>query len=213
MSEFREDLLASSVDKKRVIKTLLLVGLFITLFAFSTVLLSLLWGGLRLPPSDQLSEAEWEDAELINIPLTINFSDFQDLFDNLTLNPDQLQDALDALQDMFDGNIDDLDLSDFGAALLGLAASNIEVFRIYNDENFDINIVDFYDTLWKYECFDEYNGSGWQSTAGKQNYNYYTYSDYYTHPPLEDILKVQMPLSPSTGQNSMELKAQQSQEQ
>jgi hypothetical protein len=203
MSEFREDLLASSVDKKRVIKTLLLVGLFITLFAFSTVLLSLLWGGLRLPPSDQLSEAEWEDAELINIPLTINFSDFQDLFDNLTLNPDQLQDALDALQDMFDGNIDDLDLSDFGAALLGLAASNIEVFRIYNDENFDINIVDFYDTLWKYECFDEYNGSGWQSTAGKQNYNYYTYSDYFTHPPLEDILKVQMPLSPSAGQNSM----------
>lgn len=203
MSEFREDLLASSVDKKRVIKTLLLVGLFITLFAFSTVLLSLLWGGLRLPPNDQLSEAEWEDAELIDIPLTINFSDFQDLFDNFTLNPDQIQDALDALQDMFDGNIDDLDLSDFGAALLGLAASNIEVFRIYNDENFDINILDFFATLWKYECFDEYNGSGWQSTAGKQNYNYYSYSDYYAHPPLEDILKVQMSLSPSAGQNSM----------
>jgi hypothetical protein len=203
MSEFREDLLVSSVDKKRVIKTLLLVGLFITLFAFSTVLLSLLWGGLRLPPNDQLSEAEWEDAELIDIPFTINFSDFQDLFDNFSLNPDQLQDALDALQDMFDGNIDDLDLSDFAAALLGLAASNIEVFRIYNDENFDINLFDFFDTLWKYECFDEYNGSGWQSTAGTQNYNYYSYSDYYDNPPLEDILKVQMPLTPSAGQSSM----------
>lgn len=203
MSEFREDLLASSVDKKRVIKTILLVGALITLFAFSTVIFSLIWGSLRIPPNDQFSQAEWEDAELIDIPLTINFSDFQDLFDNLTLDPDQIEDALDALQDMFDGNIDDLDLSDFAAALLGLAASNIEVFRIYNDEDFDFNLSDFFDTLWKYECFDEYNGSGWLSTAGKQIHNFYTYADYFSNPPLEDILKVQMPLSPSAGQNSM----------
>ena len=203
MSEFREDLLVSSVDKKRVIKTILLIGLLISLFAFSTVLFSLIWGGLRTSPNDQLSEAEWEDADLIDIPLTINFSDFQDLLDNLTLNPDQIQDAIDALQDMFDGDIDDLDLSDFAAALLGAAASNIEVFRIYNDENFDINIIDYFDTLWKYECFDEYNGSGWRSTAGKQLHNYYTYTDYFNNPPLEDILKVQMPLTPSAGQNSM----------
>ncbi|TFF89880.1 MAG: transglutaminase domain-containing protein, partial [Promethearchaeota archaeon] len=203
MSEFREDLLVSSVNKKRVIKTILLVGLLITLFAFSTVLFSLIWGGLRTPPNDQLSEAEWEDVELIDIPLTVNFSDFQDLFDNFSLDPDQIEDALDALEDMFDGDIDDLDLSDFASALLGLAASNIEVFRIYNDENFDILLADFYNTLWKYECFDHYNGSGWESTAGKQLYNYYTYADYFNNPPLEDILKVQMPLTPSSGQNSM----------
>ena len=203
MSEFRDDLLASSVNIKRVIKTILLVGLLITLFAFSTVLFSLLWGGLRVPPNDQLSEAEWEDAELIDIPLTINITDLFDLFDNITLNPDQIQDALDALQDMFDGNIDNLDLSDFAAALLGLAASNVEVFRVYNDENYDINIADFFDTLWKYECFDVYNGSGWKSTAGTQPLNYFTYADYFSNPPFEDILKVQMPLTPSTGQNSM----------
>ncbi|MEJ2293803.1 MAG: transglutaminase-like domain-containing protein [Candidatus Lokiarchaeota archaeon] len=203
MSEFRDDLLVSSTDKKRVIKTILLVGLLITLFAFSTVLFSLLWGGLRVSPNDQLSKAEREDAELINIPLTVNISDLSDLLDNITLNPDQIQDALDALQNMFDGNIDDLDLSDFATALLGLAASNVEAFRIYNDENFDINVADFFDTLWKYECFDEYNGTGWKSTAGSQPFNYYTYADYYSNPPLEDILKVQMPLTPSTGQNSM----------
>jgi len=203
MSEFREDLLVSSIDKKRVIKTILLVALLISLFAFSSVLFSLLWGSQRLYSSDQLSEAEWEDVELIDIPLTINISDLQDLFDNLTLNPDQIEDALDAIEDMFDGDIDDMDLGDYAAATLGLAASNVEVFRIYNNENFDFNLADFYDSLWKYECFDIYNGSGWQSTAGKQPYPFYNYTDYYENPPFEDILKVQMPLTPSAGKNSM----------
>ncbi len=196
MSEFREDLLISPINKKRVIGIFLVTILLISLFAFSVLLYSLLFGSQRPFPSDQLSEAEYEEGNPVFIPIPFNWSD---IFDNLNLSQDQLQDLLDSLQDMFDGDIDDLDLGNFSQSILGLLASEIEVFRVfyYSDFNAMTN------KLWKYECFDEYTGDGWHSTASTQNYNFYSYNDWLTYHSDKDLLKIKMPLTPTLGINSM----------
>ncbi len=64
MSEFREDLLATPINKKRVIKIILTAGLLVAAFAFSTVFFSMLWDSQRPPPSDQLDDAIYEDVTL-----------------------------------------------------------------------------------------------------------------------------------------------------
>ena len=193
MSEFREDLLISTINKKRVIGVILVAVILISIFAFSSLLFSLIWGSQRPSPSDRLSEAERETVILDLPPFPYNLSDFQNQFPNLTL--DQLQD----LFDMFDGDVDDLNLTSFSQSILPLLASEIEVFRIY--DYYDFN--DLSDNLWRYECFDEYVGDGWQSTAITQDYNFYPYSDYFTYYWWLQKVRIQMPLTPSFGLNSM----------
>ncbi|MFX1527829.1 MAG: transglutaminase-like domain-containing protein [Promethearchaeota archaeon] len=196
MSEFREDLLISPINKKRIIGIFLVSILLISLFAFSVLFYSFLFESQRPFPSDQLSEAEWEDADLTLPPSPYNFSgdDFNDL--NLTL--DQLQDLLDTIQDMFDGDIDDFDQVNFSQSQLALLASEAEVFRLYEYDFFD----DMTNKLWKYECFDEYTGDGWHSTAATQLSDFYPYSNYSYYHWDKDLFRIRMPLSPTIGVNS-----------
>jgi len=196
MSEFREDLLISPINKKRVIGIFLVTILLISLFAFSVLLYSFIFGSQRPFPSDQLSEAEYEEGNPVFIPIPFNWSD---IFDNLNLSQDQLQDLLDSLQDMFDGDIDDLDLGNFSQSILSLLGSEIEVFRVFYYS--DINAMT--NKLWKYESFDEYTGDGWHSTASTQNHNFYLYNDWLTYHSDKDLLKIKMPLTPTMGINSM----------
>ncbi|MHA1498241.1 MAG: transglutaminase domain-containing protein [Promethearchaeota archaeon] len=196
MSEFREDLLVSSIDKKRVVKIIVVAVLLITAFAFSIILSSIIFDRQRPYPSDQLSEAEEETGITLTLPpFPYNLSDFQDM--NLT--QDQLDSLLDALQDMFDGDIDDLDLGNFSQSQLALMASEIEVFRVFNYADFN----SMSNKLWKYECFDDYTGDGWQSTAASQIYDFYTYGDHATYHWDKEILRIKTPLTPSIGINSM----------
>jgi hypothetical protein len=195
MSEFREDLLISPINKKRVIGIILVAILLMSAFAFSSFLFSLLWGGQRPFPSDKLSDAEDEDVILVLPPFPYNFSDFQ----NMNLTTDQLSDLLDMLQNMFDGNVDDLDLSDYAQGLAALMASEIEVFRVYDYNDFN----NMSNNLWRYECFDEYLGDSWQSTAISQIDSFYPYMNYSIYHSDKDIYRIQMPLSPSFGINSM----------
>ncbi|MHA1195543.1 MAG: transglutaminase domain-containing protein [Promethearchaeota archaeon] len=195
MSEFREELLLSTVDKKRVISIIIVAILLIAMFAFSSSLFSVLWGSQRPSPNDKLSEAEYEETKLVQIPFPYNFSDFL----NLNLTQDQLNDLLDALQDMFDGNIDNLDLGNFSEALLALMGSEIEVFRVYEYDD----LSNMSKNLWKFECFDQYTGDGWESTAATQIYPFYPYNDYLSKHSDSDLIKIKMPISPNSGQNSM----------
>ncbi|NVM45505.1 MAG: transglutaminase domain-containing protein [Candidatus Lokiarchaeota archaeon] len=199
MSEFREDLLATPINKKRVIKIILTAVLLTAAFAFSTVFFNLLWDNQRPPPSDQLSEAEDEDVILILPPFPYNLSDFQDMFSDQNLTLDQLSDLLDALQEMFDGDIDDLDLSNYSQALAGLMGSEVEVFRLYDYDDFN----EMQTKLWKYESFDEYTGDGWHSSAAKQIFDFYSYMNYFISHSDKDLLSLKMLLTPSVGMNSM----------
>jgi len=199
MSEFREDLLVTAINKKRVIKIILTAVLLVFAFAFSTVFFSFLWNTIRPPPSEELAKADEEEGIPTQIPFPYNISDFQDLLSDLNLTPDQLSDIIDALSDMFDGDIDGLDLSDYGAALAALMFSEVEVFRIFDYDDYNEILTKF----WKYESFDEYTGDAWNSSAATAPFSNYTYDEYYDNPPLEDILKIQIPLTPSAGPNSM----------
>jgi len=147
MSEFREDLLVTTINKKRLIKIILIAILLVTSFAFSVFLFSLLWGSQRPLPSDRLSEAEDEDVLLILPPFPYNMSDFQDQFSDLNLTQEQLEDLLDAIQDMFDGDIDNLDLGNYSQTLAALMFSEVEVFRLYDYDDFN----EMTTKLWKYE--------------------------------------------------------------
>ena len=199
MSEFREDLLVTAINKKRVIKIILTAVLLILAFAFSVVFFSFLWNTLRPPPSDELAKAKEEEGIPTQIPFPYNMSDFQDLFSDLDLTPDQLSDVLDALEDMFDGDIDDLDLSDYAQALAALMFSEVEVFRIFDYDDYNEILTKF----WKYESFDEYTGDGWHSSAASAPYSYYRYGDYFSQHWDKDLLSLKIPLTPNIGINSM----------
>jgi len=198
MSEFREDLLITPINKKRIIGIFLVTILLISLFAFSVLFYSFLFESQRPYPSDKLSEAEWEDADLTLPPSPYNISDFEDLFSDLNLTLEQLQDLIDTIQDMFDGDIDDFDQVNFSQSQLALLASDAEVFRLYEYDFFD-NMTN---KLWKYECFDEYTGDGWHSTAATQLSDFYPYSNYSAYHWDKDLFRIRMPLSPSVGGNS-----------
>ena len=79
MSEFREDLLVTAISIMQVVKIILVASLLITAFAFSIFFFSLLWGGPRPNPSDQLSKAEDEDAILIYFPTIFEIGDLPDI--------------------------------------------------------------------------------------------------------------------------------------
>jgi len=193
------DLLVTAINKKRVIKIILTAVLLVFTFAFSTIFFSFLWNTLRPLPSSELAEADEEEGIPTQIPFPYNISDFQDLFSDLNLTTDQLSDLLDALADMFDGDIDDLDLGDYGAALAALMFSEVEVFRIYDYDDYNEILTKF----WKYESFDEYTGDGWHSSAATVPYSYYTYGDYSSQHWDKDLLSLKIPLTPSIGINSM----------
>jgi len=197
MSEFRDDLLVTTVNKKRVIGVIIIAGILVSLFAFSSFLFSLIWGGQRPNPSDRLSEAEYEDVVLILPPFPYNLSDFQNQFPNISL--DQLQDLL----DMFDGDIDDLDLSNFSQTILPLLGSEVEVFRVYDYD--DLNEIS--KNLWRYECFDEFTGDGWHSTANTEIFDFYSFLNYSMYHWDSDLFRLKIPLSPTIGINSMVIPA------
>lgn len=195
MSEFREDLLATSIDKKRIIKIIIVACLLIGAFAFSMTMFNFLSGSQRPLPNDKFEDAVEEDVILMMPPFPYNLSDFQ--FPNMTT--DQLSDLLDALQDMFDGNIDNLDLGNYSQALAALMASETEVFRVYDYNDFN----EMNTKLWRYESFDEYNGESWASTASSQIIDFYSLTDKAIYHPSEDLLTLKIPLTSEVGMNSM----------
>ncbi|MFX1498661.1 MAG: transglutaminase domain-containing protein [Promethearchaeota archaeon] len=91
-----------------------------------------------------------------------------------------------------------MDLGNFSQSQLALLASEVEVFRVY-EYNF---FTDMTNKLWKYECFDEYSGDGWHSTAATQLSDFYSYSNYSAYHSDKDLLRIRMPLSPRIGVNS-----------
>jgi len=186
MSEIREKLLGSSALRSRAIKVVSLSIILISAFAFSTAFISLLLGSQRNTPNSQLEDAEEEDAQLIAPPFPWNISELLELFKDYDLTQDQIE----ALMDMFDGDIDNLDLADFADSMLALMFSEIELFRVYNYSNF----IDMSDLLWKYECFDEYTGDGWESnSAAPSSYVNPSMSDYITdYWPETELLMIKM---------------------
>jgi len=200
MPDLRDELLGGGINKKRIIGVALVAMLLISIFAFSTVLISFLFGTNRPNPNKEKGETEWEDADLVdNYPFDEDF--WQDLLDQV----DDPASLLDLLSEMFDGDIDDLDLGNFSQGLLDLlysGAGEIEVFRVYDYLSFN----NMSDVLWKYECFDEYTGEGWTSNAVSNLYDLYSYGDYLANYfPDPELLKLKMPLSPNIGANSMVL--------
>ncbi len=202
MSDLREELLGAGINKKRVIGVILVALLLVSVFAFSTFFISLLFGTRRLNPNREKAGEDFEDAELTKPPFPFDEDFLMDLFNDLS--PEEQQEILDMLKEMMDSSIDDLDLSDFSAALLALLASQgaqREVFRVY-DYDFFTNMTT---KLWRYECFDEFTGDEWQSTAATSLYDFFAYSDYFSPPynGMYDIIQLKMPLSPIIGPNSM----------
>ncbi len=198
MSEIQRDLLKSTFSQKRIIGVVIIAGLLIAMFAFSTALINLLLGTEKLTPNNQLAEAEFEDVELMLPPFPFNISWFMDLFSDLNLTEEEMADLLDTLFDMFDGEIDELNLSDYAMAIAALLLSEEEVFRIYDFRS----LSEISERLWRYECFDEYTGDSWKSSAIKDVYSFYSYGDYNDYHPDSDMLRIKMPLTPSQGVNS-----------
>jgi hypothetical protein len=203
MSELREELLDTGINKKRVLGVILVAVLLISAFAFSTFFISLLFGSQRLNPNKKKEDTDYEPAELIAAPYPFDEDFWQDLLDQI--DPADIPNLLDMLSEMFDGDIDDLDLGNFSQGLLDLlysGAGEMEVFRVYNYLNF----ANMSDVLWKYESFDQYTGDGWHSTAGSDIYSFFTYGEYFSrYSPDPELLKIKMPLSPNIGINSMVL--------
>ncbi|MHA1292243.1 MAG: transglutaminase domain-containing protein [Promethearchaeota archaeon] len=190
--DLEQELLYSGISKKRVLATIIIAGILISIFAFQTYLFSLILGTTKLNPNQQLEGTDEEDATLKMPPFPFNL-------DDLDIDPEDLE----ALADMFDGNIDDIDLSNYGYLLAALLGSEVEVFRVYDYDNFN----NMSRILWRYECFDEFTGDSWQSTATKRLESFYTYTDYYDKHSSKDLMTIEMQLQPEIGTNSMVIPA------
>ena len=203
MSVIGEDILGKKINKKRVLGIVIIAILLISMFAFSTVLLNLLFGTQRHDFNDSIFDKEEEVAP----PLTPYFP-WED-FNFSDIPPEDLEDLLDMLSDLLDGDSDDLDLSQFSEGLMALlasAAAEMEVFRVYNYSDF--NKMD--SKLWKYECYDQYTGTDWSTSVPMQIDDFYTFDNYTyyssTYPGGLDLLKLKMPLSPNASEkNSLAL--------
>jgi hypothetical protein len=231
MSELHEDLLAPRITKKRIIAVLLVTGFLISFFAFSVYLTSFLFGTQRIDPSERVEDAEFDEYLLVLPPLP---DDFKDLLDDLDLDDldindlddlkdlgidvddisqedlDELaqlvdeEDIADFLEEMNDGDIDNFDLTEAGLLIAALLFSDVEVFRVYK---YGDSIEDREDILWRYECFDQFNGDGWESTVPKSTmpeYDFPTLNDYFDiYRPLgyDDIMLKRI-LSTNPGTNS-----------
>ena len=214
MSELREEILGAGINKKRIIGIALVAIILIAMFAFSVTVFSYLFGSERPDPSREKATTPYEDALLIKPPFPFDADFLQSLLDQFNMSLlDQLnidnQTLINMLSDLLDGDISDLDLGDFSdgsilplLALLGLAgAGDIEIFRVYNYDALE----NMRDVLWKFECFDEYTGDGWHSTANTDIYDFYGYGDYYSNfAPDPELLKIKKPVpTPEIGINSM----------
>jgi hypothetical protein len=201
MSDIRDELLGSSINKKRILGVILVALLLVSVFAFSTFFFSFLFGTLRPNPNERKADTEYEYADPTPPPYPFDEDFWQDLLDQV--DPEDIPELLDMLEEMFDGDIDDLDLGNFSQGLLDLlysGAGEMEVFRVYDYLSF----TNMSDVLWKYECFDQYTGTGWESTAGSDPYNFYAYGDYYSNYfPDPELLTLKMPISPNIGPNNM----------
>lgn len=200
MSTIREELLGTEVNKKRVMGVIVVALLLVSVFAFSTFFISYIFGTLRLDPNDEKAKAEYEDALLIKPPFPFDDDFFQDFLDDLS--QEEFDNLMDILEEMMDGSIDELDLSDFNdalLALLGLGAAEKEVFRVYDYDSF----ANMTSKLWRYECFDEFTGESWKSNAATNPYNFLTYGEYFSQYSPLDIIQLKMPLSPNLGANSL----------
>ena len=200
MVDIREELIGAGINKKRVMGVILVALLLVSVFAFSTFFFSFLFGTQRLNPNKEKAETEYEDAELIKPPYPFDEDFFKDLFDDLS--PDEIAEIMEMLEEMMDSSIDDLDLSDFSEALLALLGSQAaqqEVFRVYDYDSF----ANMTSKFWRYECFDEFTGDQWHSTAATNLYDFLTYGEYFSQYSSLDIIQLKMPLSPNLGANSM----------
>ena len=213
MSELREELLAGGINKKRIIGLILVATILISIFTFSVVAVSMLFGTQRVDPSKEKAETPPEDAILVIPPLPLDF--LEQLLEYFQNDPEALEQIIESLSDMFDGDIDNFDLSDYSEALLllealaGGAAAEKEVFRFYNTTDIfytDINSEKLSDVFWRMECFNEFTGDEWQSTADKEFYDFYPYSEYYSRFSYLDLFRMKMPISTTPGTtNSMVL--------
>ena len=201
MSDIREELLGSTVNKKRVIGVILVALLLVSVFAFSTAFFSFLFNSQRPSPNTRKLGTDYEYADPTPPPYPFDEDFWQDLLDQV--DPEDIPELLDMLDEMFDGDIDDLDLGNFSQGLLDLlfsGAGEMEVFRVYDYLSF----ANMSDVLWKYESFDQYTGTGWESTAGSDPYNFYAYGDYYSNYfPDPELLTLKMPMSPNIGSNNL----------
>ncbi|MBY9005406.1 MAG: transglutaminase domain-containing protein [Candidatus Lokiarchaeota archaeon] len=199
MSTVHGELLGPRVTKKRVITLIILSAILISVFAYSVVIFSWILGSPRLSPNEFLDDADPENPILIEPPIPWDLQDFRDLLESLGIPPEDLDEYLDEILDLIDGNIDELDLSDMGDLLSLLALSDIETFRIYNYDSYN----DLLDNLWKYECYEEYTGTSWDSSYDLENYEFISFINYSSYYSSQDLLQISMPLSPSeVGPNS-----------
>ncbi|MFX1345150.1 MAG: transglutaminase-like domain-containing protein [Promethearchaeota archaeon] len=203
MSDLREELLGAGINKKRVIGVILVALLLVSVFAFSTFFINLLFGTRRLNPNKEKASTDYEDAELTKPPFPFDEDFLMDLFGDLS--PEQQQEVMDMLEEMMDSSIDDLDLSLLSAALLALLASQAaqrDVFKVYDYDSF----TDMESKLWRYECFDEFTGSQWQSTAATSIYDFTTSLEAAainsSYSNSLDRIKLKMPFTPQIGANA-----------
>ncbi|MFW9881102.1 MAG: hypothetical protein ACFFG0_49195, partial [Candidatus Thorarchaeota archaeon] len=200
MSDIREELLGGGIDKRRVIGVIVVALLLISIFAFSAFFISFLFGTQRLNPNKQKFGTEKEDALLIKPPFPFDEDFLRDLFSDLS--EEEFADLMAMLEEMMDSSIDNLDLSDFSLALLALLGSigaQKEVFRVYDYDSF----TSMPKKLWRYECFDEFTGDQWRSTAATNLYDFLNYGEYFSQYSSFDIIQLKIPLSPSLGTNSL----------
>ncbi|MBN1213970.1 MAG: transglutaminase domain-containing protein [Candidatus Lokiarchaeota archaeon] len=190
MSGLHEDLLGPRITKKRVISLIIISAILISAFAYSVVIFSWFFGSPRLNPNDPYNDAEPEYPILNQPPIPW---DLQDLFEYLSNLGEVPDDYIDQMLDLLDGNIDELDLSDLADLLSLIAFSDIEVFRIYDYDNFGSLL----DNLWKYEAFEGYTGTSWDSSFGLDFFNFLPSSIYSSKYSSQDLLLIAMLLSPN----------------
>lgn len=201
----QDELLVPGINKKQVIGVILIAGILISIFAFSNFFFNALLGSQRTSPNDELADAESEDASLMLPPLPWDLDDLLDQF-NFSLGQLELlekmglteEDLMDILSEMQDGTVDNFDAIGFGAAIVALLVSEVEVFRVFDYESES----SMHEELWRYECFDVFTGDGWESTASKNVADLFPYEDYYGDYSEQDLLRIKMSLDPSEGQNS-----------
>jgi len=215
MSDVTEELIGRGFNKKRLIGVILVAVLLLSIFAWQNIIFSIIMGTKRPFPNEQLEGAPYEDAELIMPPFPFDLQDIIDALQDVE-NIDEILADLDmteeeiaeVIEEMFDGQIDDLNLYGMGAAIVALMYSEVEVFRVGQyTSHLDINNMSDY--LWRYECFDQFSGDSWSTSATKGLTTGFPYATYWStyEPQGIPLIKIKMPLSPSEGSNSFVIPA------
>jgi len=168
---------------------------------------------LVLPPlpddfKDLLEDIDLDDLNITDLDdlkdLGIDIDDIQqeDLDELAQLVDDE--DIADFLEEMNDGDIDNFDLTETGLIIAALLFSDVEVFRVYEYDN---PVEDRENILWRYECFDQFNGDGWESTVPMEQNSFLTFEDYYDNffDSGYDLIKLKRQLSAIIGANSFVL--------